>query len=911
MPYRVEVALPRDASKTEKGKVLESLLSDVLSAMQYSVAGDVRVTGAEIDVLARHDVSGEVVNIECKARRDPLSSEVLNKALGILYARDYSATWVVTTGSFGKDARGFLTEWERQPEEKRRRLLAYDGNRLAELLIRTRRVCDPNGLIVSSSDYPNPELFLLYTNRAVYWVLLTIDSETRIADRAYAYRADSGIPVTDADEIQALERLDSSLSGYRWMQPGPISRYGDKNTALEQEAENVVTVLAGDHWADYRPSRPQDFVGRSELISDVFRFLDSVAQNQTATRLLAIKGPSGWGKSSVILKLASLARSKRRKRRYFIYAVDSRAAMSRRFAQLALGKCLRAAANSGFVPQRFASVPIGSTSDLLEDPELSDLCTHLKQNGKSILLFFDQFEQILGKQQLADLFSEIQALASSIDGGQENIALAFSWKTDGTIPQDHPAYHMWHNLADRRQEFALTPFSSSEVSKALHVFSKELGEELLPQYRRILTDQCQGYPWLLKKLCIHIRNMRLSGFDQAEILGKSLNIQNLFDQDIQELSPAEGDCIERIAGDSPANYFELENIYGPDTITALVDRRLVIRSGSQLSLYWDIFRDYVATRKPPYIPISYIPQSEVGVYVKLLSWLIQEKIVGYKDIAARLNIKVSSLENLLRDAVMIGNASADRKNETVYSSNTTQDEAFEQVVSFWRNHVLFQHVTNELVSGGYAYEDMPDLLKELYSGAEYSEQTRRFYARRVLSWLRAVGLVDVVGGTIEVSSRTPSWQNFFAITGRRRLSSASGVFTCAAPPVRVVELIERLITEPVNMKALERDGYRNAYYVLRDLDSVQVKDNYVELQESIEGLSIAVWLAQKAKNTPTLRLVESVGRQRSAYEIGVAVSEHFGLRWSEGSLLRNGSAMRQWARWCEGILGKDESVNIQ
>lgn len=71
--------------------------------------------------------------------------------------------------------------------------------------------------------------------------------------------------------------------------------------------------------------------------------------------------------------------------------------------------------------------------------------------------------------------------------------VGFSWKTDGVIPTEHNAYHMWHSLSDRRFEIELSPFTEREVGLAINRFSKELGNPVIPQLRRLLQDHCQGF----------------------------------------------------------------------------------------------------------------------------------------------------------------------------------------------------------------------------------------------------------------------------------------------------------------------------------------------------------------------------------------------------------------------------------
>lgn len=216
----------------------------------------------------------------------------------------------------------------------------------------------------------------------------------------------------------------------------------------------------------------------------------------------------------------------------------------------------------------------------------------------------------------------MRSICAAVEEAQSNLVIGFSWKTDGVIPAEHNAYHLWHSLADRRKELALTPFSKREVETAINRFAKELGQPLIPQLRRVLQDHSQGFPWLLKKLCVHILELSRSGIEQVDILNQSINIESLFKRDLDNVGPSDHACLKQIAQESPAEFFRITQDFGEDVVARLIDKRLVIRSGTRLAVYWDIFRDYILTEKIPYIPVTYIPQTTFTRYAKALRFLL-------------------------------------------------------------------------------------------------------------------------------------------------------------------------------------------------------------------------------------------------------------------------------------------------
>lgn len=69
----------------------------------------------------------------------------------------------------------------------------------------------------------------------------------------------------------------------------------------------------GEDWNDYRPARPQDFVGRTKDIKEIFDFLKN-KRKEIGTRIFAITGNSGLGKSSLIITLSEKAKNLHQKK---------------------------------------------------------------------------------------------------------------------------------------------------------------------------------------------------------------------------------------------------------------------------------------------------------------------------------------------------------------------------------------------------------------------------------------------------------------------------------------------------------------------------------------------------------------------------------------------------------------------
>lgn len=891
MEYKIELVVSKVTSTTEQGKILENISSQVLASMQYEVIKEIRLTGMEVDLMAKHRVSGEEIYVECKAHKSTLSADVITKILGNIYINNISAGWLITTGPLGKDAKGLMKQWEEKDANERRKLSIYTNERLIDLLVSSGSIISVQNIEMENKKTYRDESILLICNYGNFWLKIETVDGSSISKGVACYNAKTGQKIMDEELLDKLKELDTEYQTLEWKH-----NQNEYLNQIEGEIESIVEVSGGDEWADYRPSRPIDFVGREELRENILEYFNKVVEAKSGTRLFSITAPSGWGKSSFLLYIYNEISKKKFCEHYFMYSVDVRAAISSRYAEFAILECFRKAINCGFITQPKNDITYCGAAAPFEHTSFEEIFAQLKKEKKLIILCFDQFEETFSKKELMTLFENIKKISINIDSIKENFILGFAWKTDVVIPVEHPAYHMWHNLSDRRMNSELTIFSKKEIVKAIDIFSKQLNQPINKILKEYLIDQCQGYPWLLKKLCIHVYKLVKNGINQSDIIGQSLKIEDLFEKDLNELSAQEQSCINKIANETPADYYKIHDIFGEKTIQALINKRLVLRKGQRLILYWDIFRDYVLNGDIPKILLYYIPQINHAKFIDSIMYMEINKRVIFNNFAEGIGISATTAQNIVKDLIMFGVVERD-KDEIVFSAKD-KSAALKKVIEFFDNHIVFNIVKK--------YSEVSQLVpkekikEEFYSVHAYSHvanKSKEIYFNKILSWLISLGYIETQG---EYVKRTQNLIQIEFVESKNYMARyRKPEFLGQGTYGKVIEVLNKIKDGSVKC------AYRNEISLLRGLGIIVKVDNDYILTISPENCEIEV--KERVKETEAIRIVyelaDKIGVDKLTSEL---VGEHLRDRlnkkkWKSSSVIRNGGAVLRWYRYIYGV----------
>lgn len=887
------LSVPDGWSNDEKGDFYESFIAELLLPMRLRVAQRIRVTGMEIDLLAEGEDQPRTVLVECKAHRDPLPADVISKLLGNVTLRKADAGWLFSTSDLSKDGKG-LWEEIRHDKSLARTFTWFSPEKTIEVLQGQRSIVDPATVLYLLSAFTVGDWTLVVSPTHRCWLVQLI--EQGIPTRYCVFDANTGKPLA----LQFAKEIANLSPRYSSLVPLEISNDQPARPLPKTGKAVVARVISGDTWDDLRPSRPADFVGRDDLIADVMKYIDQALKGETSTRTFAIQGPSGWGKSSLILKLSDLV-TKRRILRCSLTAVDTRSATNTAFVSEAIRLAFLDAAKCGMLPK--SEFRVESLRDPLDSRDLMEGLESLHRSQSLIVLIFDQFEELFSKEELFETFTAIRELSLDMDARQVPMILGFAWKTDVSLPQLHPAYHLWHELGDRRRAFKIRKFDGRDTQKIISKAEMTSGNRLSSALRARIVEQCQGLPWLLKKLLVHVLQRVSTLESQYVLLERELDVELLFKEDLSVLNEEQIRCLKYVAVHGPVAVSEVEENFSRDSTNLLINSHLLVRSGMNYVVYWDIFRDYLVEERVPQIPWARTFQRGPMMAIRALNKLSELAPVAVSTLAPAIGLKEGPCFNLVGDLVAL--QLVDSAGNGMYSPASHLLDLKPGTIAKHVQGQLRRHVVVRELTATWEREELidPDAWYEFFAEADprmssFSDNTVHQYANNLRGWLLFAGILETRNKWL---TRPLGVGQQAGVLGTRKMMP--GVFLGAAAPNTLVRLF-RLLKDcgaPVKRSQLDAEGFRNATtdgIVLGALTTS--RDGNVRLsnpQSTLEEIVQAVKKAVLSQNT--IQIVAAAQRQPShdITTIEQRLEEEVGATWKPASARRYANGLRRYLEW--------------
>lgn len=774
------LVLADDDSQGGKGGLFERFVAKLLAhryGFEDPTTRNVNVTseGIELDIVAKHRLTGGTAIAECKAYSRNVKSAELTNFYGKLNIERFD----------DPQAFGLLCALPRltpEGQEKARAIEVRDSSfkylsadDLVDAMLQGGLIADAPANLADASDRA-----VIVTEHGVYSACIVLDSVERTPTQVAVWGVSEPVPanvrdlVAASDYADGLPIVDASVSQ-------PIDRVVGASGGAPSVLLTSVVGSASDF--EYQlPASPRYFVGRSSTV----KRLEESLETATGT-VLVLNAQSGWGKSSLALKMGDLTI----RRNGVAVVLDTRTADQPRYVVEVLRKLGDQAVASGVL-----TLPQGASWASLESALATLRAAQWHNQHRPVLVFFDQFENVFRDAELTRTFRDLALGARDIPGP---LVIGFAWKTDLVgWTEGHP-YRLRDDIRGAGSVVVVEPFGPREVDVILGRMAKQANVRLLPDLRSRLKAYSQGLPWLLKKLADHVLRELKRGETQEGLLAESLNVVALFEADLAELSPPEHTVLRHVARFAPIAASEVTERFGPDSVQSLVDRRLVVQVGDRLDTYWDTFRDFLNTGNVP-VQESWILRQTPRSVGRLLPLVVEAGgNASVKYLVENLDTSDRAIFNLSRELRLLGVTAYEpnrvRLVDEVLNAEDREQEMRRRVGASLRRHRAYSTLRKlaERSGGQVTLDSYSRELPNVFPAVEVASTSWTSYARAFLFWMEYAGLVLRHGAdyrpTIEPT----------AITTVRLLDAPSPLkYRPSVPyisPGRALKLLSRLHAE--------------------------------------------------------------------------------------------------------------------
>lgn len=869
---------------TARGHLFEKFIARLLEAFGCTAPTksslNVRQSGYEVDITTSFTLTHESAIAECKAYSSALPLSALSTFYGKLSAErlDNPAVhgWFVVVPGLTADGHEFARKLE-AGDKKFKLVTAYQIYDLVRQKDWIQPISTHDGALFSDHG-------ILLSSDGVAAIAKRLDKDTRLPIQV-AVRRSSG-RITEADlALLAATDYASGLPIQDMAIPTAI-----QTLPSPTDTQTLVTVVGSGADFEYQfPAAPAFFVGREDLLARVKQIsADAGCQG----RVIVLNAQSGWGKSSLALRIADQVEASGGTAIVF----DTRTATASSYVAAALRKAMTNAERKGQI-----ALPADASFASLQSA-LRTLQTSTWRKKAPLLIFFDQFENVFRDARLTQEFRDLALAVREIPVA---IIIGFSWKTDLVGLIENYPYRLRDEIRWASSVLNVEPFGPREVGTLLGRLARTAGTPLSADLKQRLREYSQGLPWLLKKLASHILKQLQAGTKEETLLAESLNIEGLFEQDLAALEATEVEALKAIAREAPVLVTEIVERVNPVVMQSLVDQRLIVRVGERIDVYWDTFREFLLTNKVA-VEDTYILRQRAASTSKLLQQIIKAGgEISTSDAARNMSTSQHVVFNSARDlrqlGVLVPKSGSLLLSEQLRYAPPTESQIRERVARSLRRHTVFaklQALLNASTSHEISLDTLAAELPHLFPAVEAAPHTWRIYAISFGSWLNYSGLVQLRGHML--CAPTTSVRSATLLSTGERLRKT---FPQSGPEPVIEYLRARIHGAKPNMSASGIQKALSDLYVLGVLaaDGEFTTHSSQAIEALLSAPPAAALLYELLSNVPggknAVALIQADPSVRPEV-VGKVLCDAYGLSWAPGTMRGAGSKFRAWASFC-------------
>lgn len=747
MKTEIKIILEEGASNKAKGNCFEELIRKILNIHQYEVRGNINFSGMEIDLIGNHKHTGDSLYVECKAKERVTSDEITKFGFNVSFKKADKG-YFFRTQELESQAGALLSEIKERTEYKN--LTFFEPNDIIEILKDSKLIFEPNE---SLKLYNISKSIFAVTYFGDFFIYL-VNESLAVPTKFILINAQSNDRPTTQEQVEIIKKNIVDIKDLEII-PN-FTNYKKANSAVisENNIETISEVQESDNWYDYLPasSEKKHFVGRDLIRTNILTFFKEIQSEDSKKRIFYLNGKSGWGKSSLVLEIKGRCRNQHYRNKFYCLAIDTRSATSDNFVALSVKKLIDKSIIDNFITKDifFKEIAFTSNFDILSSDSVKQLFQNIEKEDKFLVLIFDQFEDVFRKK---GFFKSFYKFLSDVTDQKPNLIVGFSWKSDFFIQSDDPAYHIWQQAKEQAREFTIDEFGEKEIDGIIKQLEDSVGD-LDKSIKDRIKESSQGLPWLTKKLCIHIFDQIQAGLAKESLIESNLNIADLFKKDEERVDSSELKALNLIAKRAfDGNFFdetEVGDLIASSTITSLLHKRLIIRSGANYNIYWDIFRDYLVTRVIPPIGESYLLRQMVNSCIDV--FLLFEDSEKKETLNSLLNkyskgIGEETLNNILIELRNIGLVQKEFENYKILRGvDISRDGFIKYITDKFQNYTPYL-MLKKLNVTRINKELVIDVLKNIFK-QEFQDNTWDAYAKTLISWFLTSNL-DIKSKLIE------------------------------------------------------------------------------------------------------------------------------------------------------------------